>query len=158
MKTIITHFLLLLTIAGFACGGSATPTPPPGEPQQTTASPAITDLSAWRQIYRRECIDYCYRIVQCGQTTCNEDYPGSVSDWSVSVAVQNCITKTCETNVYVDFAMHKSEYLTCTSALPCREISTGSCGDTVECLGTPGSTPYLPGTKTHAPPPTAPPG
>lgn len=119
------YLFFVLTLA--ACGGGNR-TPP-----QTAQS------------VHAECVDFCYREAACLKEVCNQDYPGSVSDFGASVAGNNCVHQDCDTTVFVDrIKTQHPEYLTCMTTKSCREIMSGACGDVAHCTSSPNSTPHPP--------------
>ena len=121
-------------LLGVHCGGSD--------------KPVLTQTSLYK-----ECVTWCYHRMQCFQDVCQEDYPGKVTTYAVSIIANGCVHDNCETDAYLNARLHQADYLACTNERSCREITTGTCNDVAVCLGSdPTSTPFLPGTHMKAPP------
>lgn len=109
--------------------------------------------AASQKSVERECEDYCYRLFECYQEVCRQDYPGSADSYGVSLLVNSCIAQFCRTDYYATrLKRQHQDYLDCTADRTCREITTGTCGDVASCTSDPQSTPFLPGTHTKATP------
>jgi hypothetical protein len=101
-----------------------------------------------------QCIDYCWRLANCYEAVCNEDYPGSATPFIVSVTAQGCIDEACKTDLYWRFTQDDQEYLRCIRESSCRAAITGSCGLWSHC-GTEGLDPHPPDAGMSAPIPDA---